>query len=148
MERLSSFASWRNCNICPSLWANAGFYYTGERNLVCCMACNMLMPAETLQPPQGAHEPICSFGLPNNMTVKEERMKTFEKWPEWYYPRPMELAEVGLYFTGVGDRVKCAYCNGVLQHWEQNDNPAQEHKKFYKNCPAVRGYDIPPEYRQ
>ena len=82
------------------------------------------------------------------MQMKEERMKAFENWPEWSYPRPMELTEEGFYFTGIGDRVKCVYCNGVLQRWEQNDNPAEKHKKFYKNCPAVTGYGISPEYRQ
>ena len=53
------------------------------------------------------------------MKVKEERMKTFEKWPEWSYPRPSELAEEG-FFTGIGDRVECVYYNGVLRRWEQN----------------------------
>ena len=35
MECLGLFALGRDCNICPPLWANAGFYYTGECNLVC-----------------------------------------------------------------------------------------------------------------
>jgi len=35
---------------------------------------------------------------------------------------------------GVRDRVKCFYCNGGLQNWRQNDDPWEEHAKWYPTC--------------
>lgn len=36
--------------------------------------------------------------------------------------------------VGTRDRVKCFYCNGGLQNWRQNDNPWEEHAKWYPTC--------------
>jgi len=41
---------------------------------------------------------------------------------------------VEAFFKGVRDRVKCFYCNGGLQNWRQNDNPWEEHAKWYPIC--------------
>ncbi|CAK8685763.1 unnamed protein product [Clavelina lepadiformis] len=47
-----------------------------------------------------------------------------------------ELAEAGWCYTGDKDRVKCWYCSGVLQKWNVDDDPWEEHAK----CTTSRKY--------
>jgi baculoviral IAP repeat-containing protein 2/3 len=49
----------------------------------------------------------------------------------------MELAEAGLYYTGISDEVKCFHCDGGLREWEPNDNAWVEHAKWFPHCHHV-----------
>ena len=70
------------------------------------------------------------------------RLSTFDYWPSeaGRIVKPHALAKAGLFYTGVGDRVQCAYCRGFLHSWEQGDKPDDEHRKHFPNCPFVRGW--------
>lgn len=42
-----------------------------------------------------------------------------------------ELADAGLYYLGSEDRTKCFYCSGCLMNWKRNDDPMEEHAKWF-----------------
>ena len=70
------------------------------------------------------------------------RLSTFHDWPPRAHAQPAELARDGFFFTGLDDRVQCAFCRGFLRNWVPGDKPADEHKKHFPDCPLVRGLDI------
>lgn len=71
------------------------------------------------------------------------RLYTYRKdWPAETPVAPEALAAAGLYYLGVGDCVRCAFCQGTLKQWEAGDDPSYEHKKFFPNCPFVLGNDV------
>lgn len=39
-----------------------------------------------------------------------------------------------MYYLGEDDKVKCAWCHGVIAQWEEYDDPYTEHRKFFPNC--------------
>lgn len=58
-------------------------------------------------------------------------------WPYYAPILPEELVEAGLFFTGVKDKVQCAYCRGKLYNWKKGDNAFVEHKRHFPKCPYV-----------
>lgn len=68
----------------------------------------------------------------------EIRLRTYTtfNWP-LAAPRPEDLALAGFYYFNLGDRVKCAFCGGIIGQWEVDDLPIQEHEKFFPNCPLI-----------
>jgi hypothetical protein len=40
----------------------------------------------------------------------------------------------GFYYIGPFDKVKCAWCNGMLYNWEEGDIPSKEHIKHFPKC--------------
>jgi len=65
------------------------------------------------------------------------RMATFKDWSKYGIVRPVDLARVGLYFTGVQDVVKCAFCRIECKDWNSGDLPAVEHQRLAPHCPFV-----------
>lgn len=45
------------------------------------------------------------------------------------------MAKAGFYYFNQSDRVRCAWCKGVIAKWEVGDNPFTEHLRFFPNCP-------------
>ena len=78
------------------------------------------------------------------MNYESERLKTFNNWP-LVFISVWDLAKNGLYYTGIGDRVKCNYCHIILCEWEPNDNVEADHKKHSPRCPFYSGkvFNIP-----
>lgn len=72
-----------------------------------------------------------------DLKVIENRLQTYTNWPLDFI-RPDQLASAGFYYLNIDDQVKCAFCGGIIAHWEQNDQPLQEHRKFFPDCPIVR----------
>ena len=50
---------------------------------------------------------------------------------------PQQIVDAGMYYLGERDRVKCWYCNGGLQNWERDDDPMEEHAKWFPLCEFV-----------
>lgn len=84
------------------------------------------------------------MSLPNfikSMMVNEsERIRTFSKnWPySKDYISIKNMAMCGLYFTGVEDKVMCAFCPVIIYEWSTEDVPIVEHYKHYKHCRLLR----------
>ena len=47
------------------------------------------------------------------------------------------LAKAGLFYSGNGEIVSCAFCGIHLYGWLPNDDPFTEHKKFSQNCKFI-----------
>ncbi|XP_065218473.1 baculoviral IAP repeat-containing protein 7-B-like [Planococcus citri] len=87
---------------------------------------------------QQAYYPAPSFV---NYITKEERLKSFEKWPIPEIKTPQELAQDGFFYSGHEDLVQCFSCGGGLSNWEIGVDVAFEHVKYYPKC----GYVIEKE---
>ncbi|XP_076803086.1 uncharacterized protein LOC143447047 [Clavelina lepadiformis] len=84
----------------------------------------------------------CSNPVNPHMRSKESRLQTFldhsSSWPAHRIrATPRQIANAGMYYLGVRDRVKCWYCNGGLQNWERDDDPWEEHAKWFPMCEFV-----------
>lgn len=65
---------------------------------------------------------------------KASRMQTFQG-KEHNFSLPLtQLAEAGLFYTGPGDRTTCFASGCTLYHWEEMDNPLEEHRKWFPDC--------------
>lgn len=67
----------------------------------------------------------------------ENRLRTFVDWPIDFIS-PESLAQAGFYYLKSNDLVKCAFCAGIIGQWEVNDQPLNEHRRFFPDCSLVR----------
>ncbi|NXX58096.1 XIAP ligase, partial [Scopus umbretta] len=157
-----------SAQLTPKELANAGFYYTGIGDQVACFCCDgklkMWEPTDRAWSEHKRHFPKCFFvlgrdvgnvpsesipaeleqsGLNNaqhprnpSMAKHGRRLQTFLTW---IYPVDKEqLAEAGFYSTGNGDHVVCFHCGGGLQEWKENEDPWDQHAKWFPGCRFVR----------
>ncbi|KAM5219731.1 baculoviral IAP repeat-containing protein 7 isoform 2-T2 [Hipposideros larvatus] len=68
------------------------------------------------------------------MSSHELRLASFYDWPLTAVVRPELLAAAGFFHTGQQDKVRCFFCYGGLQSWEQGDDPWTEHAKWFPRC--------------
>ncbi|NXS79713.1 XIAP ligase, partial [Erpornis zantholeuca] len=150
-----------NGQLTPQELASAGFYYTGVGDQVACFCCGGKLknwePSDRAWSEHKRHFPKCLFvlgrdvgnvssesipaelgmsGLNNvqhprnpSMAKYEKRLQTFLSW---IYPVDKEqLAEAGFYSIGNGDHVVCFHCGGGLQEWKENEDPWDQHAKWF-----------------
>jgi len=77
-----------------------------------------------------------------HLRSRASRLTTFEdhatEWARNNIRATMaDMANAGLYYLGVRDKVKCWYCGGGLQNWAYHDDPWFEHAKWYSTCAFV-----------
>ncbi|CAH1961034.1 unnamed protein product [Acanthoscelides obtectus] len=70
----------------------------------------------------------------NDKITYESRLATFDSWPKSIKQKPVDLAEAGFFYTGVGDQTLCFYCGGGLKDWEDNDDPWEQHALWFSKC--------------
>ncbi|NXW06124.1 XIAP ligase, partial [Fregetta grallaria] len=157
-----------NDQLTPKELANAGFYYTGVGDQVACFCCGGKLkkwePSDRAWSEHKRHFPKCFFVLgrdvgnvpsesipaelgrgglnnaeyPRNPSMAKYggRLQTFLTW---IYPVDKEqLAEAGFYSIGNGDHVVCFHCGGGLQEWKKNEDPWDQHAKWFPGCRFVR----------
>ena len=85
------------------------------------------------------HEITWTQTLYPQYQVYEHRLKSFNDrlWPISLHQNEVTLAKAGLFYSGNGDIVICAFCGIHLYRWLPNDDPFTEHKKFSKNCKFI-----------
>lgn len=66
--------------------------------------------------------------------IESHRFDSFLDWPKTMKQKPKDLAEAGFYYTGKGDRVICFSCGGGLKHWDESDDPWEQHAMWYGKC--------------
>ncbi|NXU87232.1 XIAP ligase, partial [Xiphorhynchus elegans] len=153
-----------NGQLTPQELANAGFYYTGVGDQVACFCCGGKLkdwePSDRAWSEHKRHFPKCLFVLgrdvgnvpsesvpdefgmsglnnaqhPRNPSMAKygRRLQTFLSW---IYPVDKEqLAEAGFYSVGNGDHVVCFHCGGGLQEWKENEDPWDQHAKWFPGC--------------
>ena len=72
----------------------------------------------------------------NSMESYEARLSTFDNWPASHPVKKEDLARAGQYYSD-GD-TKCYRCNRRTTNWAEGDDPFEEHKRLYPNCPLSR----------
>ena len=63
-----------------------------------------------------------------------KRLESFSSWSNESSPSIEDLARAGFFYTGTKSIVTCFYCNGSLQNWGAQDNPAIEHGRWFETC--------------
>ena len=84
----------------------------------------------------------CLHPVNPHMRGSQARLQTFldnsSIWPAHRIrATPQQIVNAGMYYLGERDRVKCWYCNGGLQNWERDDDPMEEHAKWFPLCEFV-----------
>lgn len=158
-----------NGQLTPQELANAGFYYTGVGDQVACFCCGGKLknwePGDRAWSEHKRHFPKCLFVLgrdvgnvssesipselgisalnntqhPRNPSMAKygKRLQTFLSW---IYPVDKEqLAEAGFYSIGNGDHVVCFHCGGGLQEWKENEDPWDQHAKWFPGQKLLKG---------
>lgn len=64
----------------------------------------------------------------------DARLRTFETWPISMSQTKEQLAAAGFYYTGNSDQTLCYYCGGGLKDWEPEDDPWEQHAKWFSKC--------------
>ncbi|XP_046555951.1 putative inhibitor of apoptosis isoform X3 [Haliotis rubra] len=78
----------------------------------------------------------------STMKSETKRLDSFTLWPARATQTPAVLAKAGFYYTGVGDRVECPFCYGILKKWHTDDDPLIEHVKHFPYCKFIQGDDV------
>ncbi|XP_026642844.1 baculoviral IAP repeat-containing protein 7 isoform X3 [Microtus ochrogaster] len=68
------------------------------------------------------------------MDSEDLRLASFYNWPSSAGIQPEPLAAAGFFHTGQQDKVRCFFCYGGLQSWEQGDDPWTEHARWFPRC--------------
>lgn len=68
----------------------------------------------------------------------QARLDSFKEWPASMSQQPSDLAKAGFYYFGIKDMVKCFFCNGGLKNWDHNDDPFQDHVRWFPTCQYIR----------
>lgn len=63
-----------------------------------------------------------------------QRLETYRNFPPDCPVKPEILAKAGFFYTGIGDTVRCFYCDMGLHSLERGDDPWEEHARHYPNC--------------
>ncbi|KAK2582335.1 hypothetical protein KPH14_004672 [Odynerus spinipes] len=86
----------------------------------------------------------------------DARLRTFDTWPKSMPQSKEQLANAGFFYTGKSDQTLCYHCGEGLKDWEPQDDPWEEHAKWFPRCyyllmvkgqeyvNAIRGEDVAP----
>ena len=65
----------------------------------------------------------------------DDRISSFDAWSQQIIPNKHQFAKAGFFFySGLGDKVVCFFCDLKLYNWEKTDDPWVEHYKNSPNC--------------
>lgn len=74
----------------------------------------------------------------------DARLGSFETWPKAMSQTKEDLTTAGFFYTGNGDQTLCYHCGGGLRDWEPEDDPWEQHAKWFDYCSyllMVKGRD-------
>lgn len=164
-SRLRTFSEWpSDAPVEAARIASGGFYYTGLGMEVQCFSCGgkisewntgdhvmakhrrldprcpfIVNPATSGNIPRLQHNNsrICEVDI-QRLQTENSRLETYLNWPAGHIVTPQNLARAGFYYLQQGDKVKCAFCNGIVGFWEVGDDPKNEHRRHFPNCTFVQ----------
>ena len=119
--------------------ADNGLFFDIRSKTLKCSSCEITFQyITTAKEEHKQKSPGCRFNT-CDMFIESRRRATFLNWPMRTVV-PVELFhQSGLYYTGNGDTVTCAFCNGSLNRWMRGDHPVLEHARLHSTCSYVRG---------
>lgn len=90
--------------------------------------------------------PVPSPQAINTECLRKEknRLQTFKNWSVPFIDKKL-LAQIGFYYIGPTDLVKCNFCGVEIGMWQPEDNPVDEHLKWSLNCNLLRGRETENE---
>ena len=68
----------------------------------------------------------------------EARLETFSNWPPAIPFDPVDLANTGLFYEGIGDQTVCYSCGKRLSLWLKGQSIIQKHSNASPNCVTLR----------
>ena len=76
------------------------------------------------------------------MKCERRRLVTYANWPRDTNIEPEALAQAGLFYLCRADRVKCAFCYGILRNWKPSEMPMRKHRHLFPRCPFLRNPQV------
>lgn len=77
--------------------------------------------------------------------TRAARLRSFATWPRYMKPKPEQLVDVGFFYTGIGDRVKCFSCGCGLKDWVNDNELWEQHAFWSPQCRYVNPPDDIPD---
>lgn len=71
-------------------------------------------------------------------STEKVRLQSFEGWPKTVKQSPELLSRAGFFYKQMGDSVICFSCGGGLREWSEEDDPWEEHARWYSECDYLR----------
>lgn len=158
MEQSSSHSSSSSEAVCCSLFnfkksdlVKSGFYRTKcFDNVVCCgcgwesgdvkLSLNHINIVHKLSNPDCEMSKNFTLDFKNYSKMKSSVNKienvmreTFLAYPK-AYPETEKMVQAGFYYTGIDDATTCVSCGLMLDQWNPNEDPYEEHKKASPFC--------------
>lgn len=63
--------------------------------------------------------------------IVSTRLGSYSRYSTSSYPMsPEDLCAAGFFHQGPGDKVRCFWCDGALELWNEGDDPWREHAKY------------------
>ena len=72
------------------------------------------------------------------MEYYENRLRTFDTYPNQMLLDKFQLARAGFYYTGKSDICQCFRCHVKLSSWKRDDNAIKEHFRWSSNCEYMK----------
>lgn len=129
----------------------SGFYRTKHfENIVCCgcgwesgprkLSLKHINFVHSLSNPDCEMSDKFDFDFNKYLKSKQEVREmencmrdTFLAYPKTY-PDVERMVQAGFYYTGMEDAVTCVSCGVMLDEWNPNEDPLEEHKKASPFC--------------
>lgn len=70
----------------------------------------------------------------NTYAKYNDRVSSFETWPQQMHQDKYTLAQTGFIYTTEGDIVECFTCGARVSQWASSDSPINEHSKWSLDC--------------
>lgn len=154
----SSLASCSLGGVCCSLFnfkkgdlVKSGFYRTKLFDNIVCCGCgwesgNRKLSLKHINVVHKLSNPDCEMSKNVNLDFKnyshfkasvkeiEDMMReTFLAYPK-DYPNIEKMVQAGFYYTGIDDATMCVSCGLMLDQWNPNEDPMEEHRKASPFC--------------
>lgn len=100
-------------------------------------------PQLTITPSPPA-SPRTAVSTITGLNKEKNRLLTFTNWSLQTTDKRL-LAQIGFYYIGPTDLVKCYFCNVEIGMWQPEDNPVDEHLRWSPNCPLLHGRETANE---
>ncbi|KAH9504936.1 hypothetical protein Btru_061099 [Bulinus truncatus] len=71
-------------------------------------------------------------------TTKQKRLDSYIGWCHNDIHEPDYLAQVGFFYAGYSDCVRCFQCGLGLRSWKPGDHVLSEHSKYRSDCPFLQ----------
>lgn len=92
--------------------------------------------------PPSNHDPQPEIDVKTAMVRQyltyDSRLKSYGYWPKHMAQTKEKLAEAGFFYTGLGDYVQCYHCGNGIKDWFPDEDPWEEHARYFKECYFVR----------